>query len=209
MNTTKRYKPTTSPNAIRQPIVVDTSVFTNPDCYKRLGPTSASALKNVLKHVSEHHNPLFITHGCWVELQGFVDFSKIDKRLLSTIHVQSPDRDFIRLSGTFLYEIITDMRKRGDASLKYATKVVRESYATIPEERKKGSPEPVTPFINRLRDGLRHHMRNGFIDSGEDLDTLLLARQLSGRLATGDHGMQIWANRLGVELLDVSLLLSI
>ena len=53
------------------------------------------------------------------------------------------------------------------------------------------------------------HLREGFIDSGEDMDTLLLARQLGAKLATGDKGMITWGHRLGVSFLPHALLLSL
>jgi len=190
-------------------VVVDTSVFTNPDSFQKLGKTSIHAFKKTLNYAQEHKINLYITHGCWMELQQFIPMNTINNQLLANLHIQSPDRDRIAVSGTFLHEVVCEFRKRGDAALKYGTKIVREAYDNVPQPREKGKPEPVFPYISKLRDGYRHHLRTNFIDSGEDLDTLLLAKQLKARLVTSDLGMVAYANRLGVELLEPLYLLSI
>ena len=56
---------------------------------------------------------------------------------------------------------------------------------------------------------MRHHLRENFIDSVEDLDTILLARQLDAQLVTGDEGMLQWANKLGIAILEPALLSSV
>lgn len=192
-------------------VVVDTSVFTNPDCYNDLGRSKVDALIKVLKHVKATGVVLYMTPGCVAELGRFVDLAAVDPGLMVHLRIRAPDRDAVRLSGAFVHELVCNFRERGDKSIKQGIAVLRDAYATAPEPRKRASkaPDPVCPYINRLRDGTRHHLREGFIDSGEDMDTLLLARQLQARLASGDKGMVAWGHRMGIEHLPHALLLSV
>lgn len=204
-------------------IVFDTSTFTNPASFRQLGRSPADALNNVLAHLKGKAD-VYMTPGCFAEFEYFVVKNQKKERkssngksgkkaielkpkLLVTLHRKTANADFVQVSGSFTYELVCGFRERGDAALKYAVALVKEAYETEPEERKKGQPDPVTQFITRLRDGLRHHMREGFIDSGPDLDTLLLAKELGARLVTSDNGMVKYAEKLGVDLLAPELVL--
>ena len=62
--------------------------------------------------------------------------------------------------------------------------------------------EPTETLITKLRERFRATMRQGIIDSKEDMDVLLLAYELDGVLVSADEGLKTWANKVGIKLLD-------
>lgn len=185
-------------------IICDTSFFTNPASYKKYGKTSTIAVINFIKKYQKKFE-IYITPSCYDELKNFVELKEIKEEILHKLHVKAPDRDSIQVSGAFVYEIIEQFRTRGDNSLQYSTSLIREIIKTESIFTDKSiftEREMNEKYIKRLRDGHRHHMRNRFIDSAADLDTILLTKELRGRLITVDEGMKMWGNRLGVEIFE-------
>ena len=90
-----------------------------------------------------------------------------------------------------LYELIEDVRHRIDKGLRVAEQAVRE---VINEN------EPDT--INNLRRKYRSALREGIIDSKEDVDLILLARELDGILVTADKGIMAWADKMGIRYVE-------
>lgn len=184
--------------------VVDTSVFTNPQHYKQLGRSPLEALQKVLEtHV------IYITPGCIEEMNTFFDVSKVRGRLQPRMHIKAPNTGIMVLPAVVAHEMVQEFRERGDKALKFATDLLKEAYKMEPQPRKKNEPDPIQPLIVRLRDGMRHHMRTNFVDSAQDMDTLLLALDLRARLVTGDLGMRKWADKLGIEWMEPSNLLNL
>ena len=68
------------------------------------------------------------------------------------------------------------------------------------------SPSGQTPelgqLINRLRGRYREALRQGILDSKEDVDVLLLAYELDGTLVSGDEGMRKWADKVGIQIMS-------
>ena len=53
--------------------------------------------------------------------------------------------------------------------------------------------------IKNLRREYRVALREGVIDSKEDFDLILLAKELDAYLATSDQGLVTWARKLGIN----------
>ena len=162
------------------------------------------SLKNFSKLIEKIETPLYITPSVLEELKTFE--TKIPDHVLARLRVKSPCRENVRVSGALLWEMVCEFRKRADNSIKYACGIVREAYSQTPQPRVKGAPDGCVELINRLRDGMRHHTREGYIDSGVDVDSLLLSLELKGKICTCDAGLLFWAGRLGVEVLSPDLL---
>lgn len=186
--------------------VVDTSVFTNPQYYKDMGRSPLEALQRILDQ-----HPIYMTPGCVNEMQSFFDVKKVRPSLQPRLHIKAPNTGVMVVPAVVMHEMVHEFRQRGDKALKLATDLLKETYNVVPEPRKrvKGEADPIHPYINRLRDGMRHHMRTNFVDSTQDLDTLLLALELRARLVTGDLGMRKWADKLGIEWMEPSVLLNV
>ena len=187
--------------------VLDTSVFTNNASYRQFGRNAQNALQNFLNEIKSSSGlvvEFYMTPECYTELGHFIDLTKI--KGLSKVTIKAPDRDQVQVSGAFVYQLVTDFRKRTENALKYGTSLIRETYSTEPEKREKGQPDPIAPFIKRLRETSRHHTREGFLDSGADFDTLLLAKELGAKVVSSDNGLISYAHRLGVGVLPFNLL---
>jgi len=88
------------------------------------------------------------------------------------------------------YELIEDIRDRINKGLRVAEKAVR-SVGTVDERE----------LIKGMRKSYREALREGIIDSREDVDLILLAKELDGMLVTVDHGAIKWAEKLGIRWL--------
>jgi hypothetical protein len=60
--------------------------------------------------------------------------------------------------------------------------------------------EPET--ITNLRKKYRSALREGIIDSTEDVDLILLAKELDAILVTADTGILTWADKLGIRFIE-------
>jgi len=172
--------------------IIDTSIFTNPDVYITFGRTPTTALKNFLKLIVKLESPNFyMPPSIYQELMDFVDIDKIPKDLQVRIFQKPPMKYEMNVPSFLLYELIEDVRHRIDKGLRVAEQAVRE---VINEN------EPDT--INNLRRKYRSALREGIIDSKEDVDLILLARELDGILVTADKGIMTWADKLGIRYVE-------
>ena len=172
--------------------IIDTSIFTNPDVYITFGRTPTTALKNFLKLIEKLESPNFyMPPSIYQELMDFVDIDKIPKDLQVRIFQKPPMKYEMNVPAFLLYELIEDVRHRIDKGLRVAEQAVRE---VINEN------EPDT--INNLRKKYRSALREGIIDSKEDVDLILLARELDGILVTADKGIMTWADKLGIRYVE-------
>jgi len=172
--------------------IIDTSIFTNPDVYITFGRTPTTALKNFLKLIVKLESPNFyMPPSIYQELMDFVDIDKIPKDLQVRIFQKPPMKYELNVPSFLLYELIEDVRHRIDKGLRVAEQAVRE---VINEN------EPDT--INNLRRKYRSALREGIIDSKEDVDLILLARELDGILVTADKGIMTWADKLGIRYVE-------
>ncbi|MCP4254794.1 MAG: RNA ligase partner protein [Candidatus Scalindua sp.] len=187
MKKTKKIK-----NLKNECFVIDTSIFTNPDVYITFGRTPTTALKNFLKLISKLESPNFyMPPSIYEELTNFVDIDKIPKDLQVRIFQKPPKKLEMNVPAFLLYELIEDVRHRIDKGLRVAEQAVREVVTDT---------EPDT--INNLRRKYRSALREGIIDSKEDVDLILLARELDGILVTADKGIMTWADKLGIRYVE-------
>ena len=172
--------------------VIDTSIFTNPDVYITFGRTPTTALKNFLKLIIKLEGPgFYMPPSIYEELMNFVDIDKIPKDLQVRIFQKPPKKLEMNVPAFLLYELIEDVRHRIDKGLRVAEQAVREVI---------NDNEPDT--INNLRKKYRSALREGIIDSTEDVDLILLARELDGILVTADKGIMTWADKLGIRYVE-------
>ena len=81
------------------------------------------------------------------------------------------------------------MRNRINKGLRVAEKHVRK---TVSSENEQDN-------IKSLREDYRIALREGIVDSRQDCDLLLLAKELDAYLATSDNGLILWAEKLGIN----------
>ena len=109
---------------------------------------------------------------------------------MAIMRQKSPSKHEINCPAFLLYELIEDMRDRVNKGLRIAEKAVRN--AGKADER---------DVIQGMRKNYRDALREGIIDSKEDVDLILLAKELDALLVTVDHGAIAWAEKLGIRWL--------
>ena len=187
MKETKKIK-----NLKEESFVIDTSIFTNTDVSVAFGKSPTTALKGFLKLISGLERPCFyMPPSIYRELMNFVDVDKIPKDLQVKIFQKPPKKYEMNVPAFLLYELIEDVRRRIDKGLRVAEQAVREVVT-----------DAETETITNLRKKYRSALREGIIDSKEDVDLILLAKELDGILVTADVGIMTWADKLGIRFVE-------
>ena len=124
------------------------------------------------------------------ELMNFVSRDEISGELLLHLNQKAPSMLDIKLPAMLLYEFVEEMRERVNKGLRIAEKSLRNAHSTEPDA-----------LIKDLRRKYRDALREGILDSKEDVDLLLLAYELDAVLVTADRGAVTWADKLGITWL--------
>lgn len=169
--------------------VVDTSLFVNPEVRYRFGQNPTEAFKAFLKDASrlkavEFYMPPLV----FEELLNFIELDKIERQDLFVLIRKPPKRHQLLCPANLLYEYIEEMRDRVNKGLRIAEKAVRQTQNTNVDE-----------IIQDLRRKYRDALREGIIDSREDVDMLLLAMELEAYMISADKGLIKWADKLGIR----------
>jgi RNA ligase partner protein len=174
-----------------QRVVLDTSLFVNPDVRSSLGNDPSEALETFLFLAAQIHIlEFYMPPSIFEELLHFVEKDRIPGDLLLILHQKPPKKHELKCPAFLLYELIEDMRERVNKGLRIAEKAVRSAEKKKPEE-----------IIQDLRRKYREALREGIIDSKEDVDLLLLAMELDALLVSADQGLIQWAEKLGIRWL--------
>lgn len=174
-------------------VVLDTSLFVNPDVRSSFGETPTHALEGFLFIAAQL--PIlefYMPPSVFEELMNFVEKDRISGDLLVYLHQKPPRRYELTTPAFLLYELIEDIRERINRGLRVAEKAVRSTG---------GGMKNTNDVIQDLRRKYREALREGIIDSKEDVDLILLSRELDALLVTADQGIIKWADKLGVKWL--------
>src|ERR1044071_5846675 len=190
---------------MKKHIVLDTSLFVNPDSGRYFGSDPTSAFTGFLELAQAAPGLEFLMPpSIYAELMHFAEENKIPKKLLLLIHKKPPKKHEVKIPGVFIYTLVEDMRDRVDRGLRLSERVVRESIQMEPPPPpapgQKG-PRPDADVIARLRESYRRIMREGMLDSRADVDLLLLAYETEPLLVSADMGVLTWAENLGISTL--------
>ncbi len=138
----------------------------------------------------------YMPSSVYDELRNMKDLSELAADFESVVRIRSPRKFNLMIPGEVLYEFIEEVRTRIDRGLRIAEELTKMA-------GEKGSkPQNVGKLINRLRDRYREALRQGILDSKEDVDVLLLAYELDGALVSGDEGMCKWADKVGIKIIN-------
>ena len=172
-------------------VVLDTSLFVNPEVRESFGRTPTEALEDFLFLASQiPHLEFYMPPSIFEELLNFIEPEKISGDLLVVLQQKPPKKYELTCPAFLLYELIEDMRERINKGLRVAEKAVRGVSKAGEEE-----------IIKDMRRKYREALREGIIDSKEDVDLILLARELDALLVTADQGIIKWAEKLGIKWL--------
>lgn len=186
---------------VKTKLVLDTSLFVNPDVRHHFGGTPTESFGNFLKLSAENsHVELYMPPSIYRELMDFVDEKEIESKLLLRVKQKPPKKYELMVPGAVLYELVEDMRERVNKGLRIGEKAVRKM--TGAQNPKEDESEIISDFRRKYKEALRE----GIIDSKEDIDLLLLALELDAAVVTADEGILAWAEKLGVRHLESSRL---
>jgi RNA ligase partner protein len=175
----------------REKVVLDTSLFVNPDVRNSLGRTPTEALETFLFLAAQIYIlEFYMPPSIFQELLNFVEKDRITGDMLLFLRQKPPKKHDLKCPAFLLYELIEDIRERVNRGLRVAETAVRST------EKKK-----VDEIIQDMRKKYREALREGIIDSKEDVDLLLLAMELDALLVTADQGLIKWAEKLGIRWL--------
>lgn len=176
----------------KESVVLDTSIFVNPEVRVDFGKTPTEAIEGFVSLALQIPTlEFYMPPSVFKELFNFVDEKKISGDLLAVLRQKPPKRHELSCPAFLLYELIEDIRERINKGLRVAEKAVRNL--------NKGTEEK--EIIQSLRRNYREALRDGIIDSKEDVDLILLAKELDALLVTIDHGVIKWAEKLGIRWL--------
>ena len=175
--------------------ILDTSVFTNPDVYETFGETDQlGAIENFI-HLAIHSGARFyMPTSVYGEMLKMVDLRHLAPEFEMVVRIRSPRKYSIMIPSEILYELIEEIRHRINKGLRIAEEHTKEAG--------KLTEEDVGKVVSRLREKYREALRQGIIDSREDVDVLLLAYELDGVIVTADEGLRKWADKVGIKLID-------
>jgi RNA ligase partner protein len=191
---------------MKKALVLDTSVFVNPDSGRFFGTDPTSSFQSFLELAQAAASvEIMMPPSVYEELMHFAEEAKIPKKLLLAVHRKPPRKHEIKVPGVFLYQLVEEIRDRTDRGLRLAERVARESIQMTPPPAaapgQKG-PRADAEVIARLRESYRRIMREGMLDSRADVDMLLLAYETGATLVSADVGVLVWAENLGISMLD-------
>ncbi|MFB6300780.1 MAG: RNA ligase partner protein [Halobacteriales archaeon] len=130
-------------------------------------------------------------------------FSRLDTWVVR----KSPDRYGVTIPADIVYEFIDEMNDRVDRGLRVSEEAIREVEQLSPEDLTRASDEQddhefmteADRVLSNMRDKYRRALRQGVLDSREDFDLLVLARELDAGVVTEDRGIISWADEFGLR----------
>jgi RNA ligase partner protein len=175
----------------KEKLVLDTSIFVNPEVRVDFGKTPTEAVDNFISLAVQIPNlEFYMPSSTFKELLNFIDPRKITGDLLTVILQKPPSKHELSCPAFLLYELVDDMRERVNKGLRVAEKAVRSTAGG--DERE---------IIQGMRRNYREALREGIVDSKEDVDLILLAKELEALLVSVDNGVITWAEKFGVRWL--------
>jgi len=173
--------------------ILDTSIFTNPNVYRQFGPTTQAAVQEFTRAAVRLNADFYMPGSVYEELCKIKDLGEAAADFESVVRMRSPRKFDLDIPGELLYELIEEVRQRIDRGLKIAEEAAKAALL---------ASDDTGQLINKLRGRYREALRQGILDSKEDVDVLLLAYELDGVLVSADGGMRKWADKVGITILD-------
>jgi hypothetical protein len=176
--------------------VLDTSIFVNPDVRKKFGDTPTEAMRKFLEYAERLFGKVefYVSPGIYKEIMHFVDESEVSPDIELYIIRKPPNVHDMKIPAFVVYELIEDIRRRIDKGLRVAETAVREGILEA----------DVNKIINKLRRNYRRALREGLIDSKEDFELILLAKELDAIIVSADVGILTWAEKMGIKWVDAA-----
>lgn len=197
----------------RQRFVLDTSLFIT-DEIREDGRSLQASILHLLDLVSTARLELNIS--CYMppsihdELGTMLRDREVDdavhSRLDTWVVRKSPDRYGVTIPADIVYEFIDEMSDRVNRGLRVSEEAIREVEQLDPTELTSDTGDDRSEYMTEadrilsdMRDKYRRALRRGVLDSREDFDLLVLARELDAGVVTEDRGIISWADEFGLR----------
>ncbi|MFB6152757.1 MAG: RNA ligase partner protein [Halodesulfurarchaeum sp.] len=192
---------------LKQRFVLDTSVFIT-DEIREDDEDIEDALHRLLELIADAKLELGIS--CYMppsiheELTTMLADRDVDEEVFSKLNTwiirKNPAHFEIMVPAEIVYEFVQEMSDRVDRGLRISESAVREAQEVedqpLAEHEHKTQTDQV---ISDLRNKYRRTLRQGILDSREDFDLLILARELEAGVITEDQGIINWAEDFGLR----------
>lgn len=193
---------------LKQRFVLDTSMFLS-DEIRRDDEDVDAALSRLLDSIAtaklRHNISCYTPPTVADELAAMLasrDVSDGVRAKLNTWVIRkSPARLELVVPAELVYRFVDELEDRVDRGLRVSEKAVRRAEQSAGDAVDEGGRTAVDRVISDLRDEYRTTLRQGVIDSREDFDLLLLARELDAGVVTEDRGIISWADDFGLRYL--------
>jgi len=169
---------------VERKFVIDTSLFVNPHARKKFGKDPSSAVRGFVKKLNGLDIELYMPPSIFNELKNFVKPKDMESLEL-VLKKKAPNTYGIYLPAAVLYDFIEDVRTRINKGLRLSEEFAKDN-----------RPDNDTK-LRKLRDKYREAMRTGIIDSKEDFELVLLAKELDATIVSSDEGVIKFANQIG------------
>ncbi len=196
-----------SVDAFKQRFVLDTSLFLTEEI-RRDGESLEDAVLRLLELIANARLNLGIS--CYVpptihdELTTMLEAREVSEEVYSKLNTwvirKHPDRYAVSIPANVVYSFVDEMSGRVDRGLRVSERAVRRAEDSADEllEDHEHKTE-VDAVISELREKYRDAMRTGVLDSREDFDLLILARELEAGVVTEDRGIIDWTEDFGLR----------
>lgn len=203
---------------LKQRFVLDTSAFITREIRREDEDCEAAVLR-LLDLIAEAKLTLniscYIPPSVYEELRGMLESRDVSEDVYSKLNTwvikKNPAHFEVMIPAEIVYGFIDEMSDRVNRGLRVSEKAVRKA------ESSRGEPiddhefmTEIDKVISDLREEYRTTLRQGVLDSREDFDLLILARELEAGVVTEDQGIINWAEDFGLRYLkgrDFPLLL--
>ncbi len=191
---------------LKQRFVLDTSTFITEEI-RRDDEGCEEAVNRLLDLVADARLSLNIScyfpPSIYRELETMLQERDVSdetfKKLNTWVIKKDPTRYEVMIPSEIVYDFIDEMSDRVNRGLRVSEKAVRkaEEYEPAPTETEQMTE--VDELISDLRSEYRSALRQGVLDSREDFDLLILARELDACVVTEDRGIINWASDFGLR----------
>ena len=193
---------------LRQRFVLDTSLFITEEI-RRGDEDLEDALERLLGLIAEARLQLdiscYVPPSIYEELLGMLRDRDVDPEIVAKLNTwiikKNPDRYEVMIPAELVYGFIEEMSERVNRGLRVSEKAVRkaENHQEAEVESEHEYVSQVDRVISDLREEYRRTLRQGVLDSQEDFDLLVLARELEAGVVTEDTGIINWAEDFGLR----------
>jgi len=194
---------------LKQRFVLDTSTFLTSEI-RREDEDVAAAVDRLLELIAEAKLSLniscYIPPSVAVELEQMLRNRDVPEETCTKLNTwlikKNPARFEVMIPAEIVYGFIDEMSGRVDRGLRVSEKAVRKAEESREEPLEEGEyMTEIDQVISDLRSEYRRTLRRGVLDSREDFDLLVLARELEAGVVTEDTGIINWAEDFGLRYL--------